>query len=91
MKAYVGVDVEIHIFLISALVGVKWFASRPDLFTPRERTPGTHWIVGWVGPRNGLDNVENRKFLIFLLVSSNVTNSHLTTAVKQLTYAQAVS
>jgi hypothetical protein len=30
---------------------------------PRERTPSTHWIGGWVGPRAGLDNVEKRKFL----------------------------
>jgi hypothetical protein len=27
----------------------------PGGFTPRERTPGTHWIGGWVGPRVGLD------------------------------------
>jgi hypothetical protein len=26
--------------------------------------PGIHWIGGWVGPRTGLDDVENRKFLI---------------------------
>jgi hypothetical protein len=24
-------------------------------FAPAERTPGTHWIGGWVGPRAGLD------------------------------------
>jgi hypothetical protein len=30
---------------------------------PRERAPGTHWIGGWVGPRVGLDDVKNRKFL----------------------------
>jgi hypothetical protein len=33
-------------------------------FTPSERTPGTHWIGGWVGPRAGLDAVAKReKFL----------------------------
>jgi hypothetical protein len=63
MKAYGGVDAEIHIFLTSALVGGEWSASRPSRFTPRERTPNTHWIGGWVGPRAGLDNVEKRKFL----------------------------
>jgi hypothetical protein len=31
---------------------------------PREGTPGTHWIGGWVGPRAGLDDVKKRKFLI---------------------------
>jgi hypothetical protein len=30
----------------------------PDLFTPRERPPGTHWTGGWVGPRVGLKAVK---------------------------------
>jgi hypothetical protein len=62
MKAYGRVDVYIHIFLTSALVGGEWSASRPGLFTLRERAPGTHWIGGWVGPRAALDDVEKRKF-----------------------------
>jgi hypothetical protein len=44
MKAYVGVDVQIHIFLTSALAGGEWSASRPGRFTPGERVPGIHWI-----------------------------------------------
>jgi hypothetical protein len=32
-------------------------------FTPRERTPGTHWTGGWVGPRAGLDTKAKRKIL----------------------------
>jgi hypothetical protein len=35
-------------------------ATRPR-FTPGERTPGTHWIGGWVGPRAGLDEEARRK------------------------------
>jgi hypothetical protein len=58
------VDVYIHIFLTSVLAGGEWSASRPDRITPGERTYGTHWIGGWVGPRAGLDDVEKRKFLI---------------------------
>jgi hypothetical protein len=58
MKAYGGVDVQIHIFLTSALVGGEWSASRPGRFTPRETAPGTHCIGGWVDPRAGLDNME---------------------------------
>jgi hypothetical protein len=63
MRAYGGVDVYIHIFLTSTLVGGEWSASRPGLFTPEERTPGTHWIGGWVDPRIGLDDMEEREFL----------------------------
>jgi hypothetical protein len=46
-------------------VGGEWLASRPCRFTHGERTPGIHWIRGWVCPRGGLDDVEKRK--IFLL------------------------
>jgi hypothetical protein len=62
MKAYGGVNIYIHIFLTSALVG-EWSASRPGRFTPRERAPGTHWIGGWVGSRAGIDDVEKTKYL----------------------------
>jgi hypothetical protein len=58
MKAYGGVDVYIHVFLTSALVGGEWSASRPGRFTP-----GTHWIVGLVDPTAGLDDAEKRNFL----------------------------
>jgi hypothetical protein len=57
MKTYVGVDVQIHIFLTSALVGGEWSASRPCCFTP-----GTHFIGGWVDPRAGLDDMEKWTF-----------------------------
>jgi hypothetical protein len=43
MKAYGGVDVYVHVFLISAVVGGELSASRPGRFTL-----GTHLIeVGW--------------------------------------------
>jgi hypothetical protein len=58
MKACGRVDVYIHIFLTSALVGGEWSASRPGRFTPRERAPVSHWIGGWVDPRTDLDDVE---------------------------------
>jgi hypothetical protein len=63
MKAYGEVNVEIHIFLTSALAGGEWPASLFGRFTFGERTLGTHWMGGWVGPRAGLDDVEKRKFL----------------------------
>jgi hypothetical protein len=58
MKAYRGVDVEIHVFLTSALAGGEWSISRPGRFTLGEKDPGIHWIGGWVDPRAGLDDVE---------------------------------
>jgi hypothetical protein len=64
MKGYGGVDVQIHIFLTSALVGGEWSASRPGRFTPEERAPSTHQIGGWVGPRAGLEYMESKKFLV---------------------------
>jgi hypothetical protein len=63
MKTYGGVDVEIHIFLTSALAGGEWSASRPCRFNPGESATGTHWIGGWVDPIVGLDDVKKRKFL----------------------------
>jgi hypothetical protein len=62
MKTYGGVDVQTHVFLISALVGGELSALRPGRFTLREKASGTHWIGRWVGPRAGLDDVK-RKFL----------------------------
>jgi hypothetical protein len=47
MMAYEGVDVWIHVFLTSALVGGEWSASH---------TPGTYFI-GLVDLRAGLDKV----------------------------------
>jgi hypothetical protein len=32
----------------------------PGHFTPRGKSPGTHWI-GWVGPTAGMDTMVKRK------------------------------
>jgi hypothetical protein len=58
MKTYGGVDVQIHVVLILALVGAEWSASRICRFFPEERAPGTHWIGGWVDLKAGLDDIE---------------------------------
>jgi hypothetical protein len=63
MKVHWGVDVQIYIFLTSALAGDEWSASRPCRFTPKERTLGTHWIWGCVDLSAGLNDVKKRKFL----------------------------
>jgi hypothetical protein len=58
MKVHVGVNVEIQIFLTSALAGGEWSVSRSGHFTPGERAPRVHWIGGWVSLRTSLDDVE---------------------------------
>jgi hypothetical protein len=63
METYGGADVYIHVFLISALVGGEWSASRPGRFTTRKKAPGTHCVRGWVGHRIWLDDVEKEKIL----------------------------
>jgi hypothetical protein len=49
-----------YVFLTSTLVGSEWSAPGADRFTPGEGTHGTHWIIGWMGPTTGLDDVERR-------------------------------
>jgi hypothetical protein len=36
---------------------------KPQPLYPRGKNPFTHWIGSWVGPRAGLDEVQNKKFL----------------------------
>jgi hypothetical protein len=50
------VDVWVHVFLTSAVVGSDWSASRPS-----HSPSGTHWIGSWVGPRTGPDEEERSK------------------------------
>jgi hypothetical protein len=61
MNTYGGVNVQIHVFLTSALVGGEWSTSRPGRFIPGERAPRTYWTGGWVDPRAGLidTRIEN--------------------------------
>jgi hypothetical protein len=50
-------------FLTLALDGGEWLALCPSRFTTRERSPGTFWKGGCVGPVAGLDDVEKRNIL----------------------------
>jgi hypothetical protein len=39
----------------------RWVVTfTPQLLYPRRKSPGTHWIGGWVDPRAGLDDVDKR-------------------------------
>jgi len=61
MMTHGWVTVYLHAFLTSALDRCEWSASGASRFIRRERTPGTNWIGGFVGPRAGLHVVANRK------------------------------
>jgi hypothetical protein len=56
-------DIYIHIFLTSKLVGGDWSASLPCCFTPSERDTSTYWIGGWVSARADLDSTEKTETL----------------------------
>jgi len=67
-----GMEVQLHAFLTSALDSGEWSASRAGYFTPAPvRSPGTHWIGGWVGLRTILDAVAKRKEILSLHRSSS--------------------
>jgi hypothetical protein len=69
--------------LTSALDGGEWSASRPGRFTSRERTPGTHWIGCWLGPRAVLGAVVKREIPSPRRESKPRTPINITTAVGQ--------
>ena len=61
MKAYRGVEVQLHSFLTYVLAG-KWvFYFMPQMLDRGQRRPIIHWTGGWVGPIAGMDVYENRK------------------------------
>ena len=55
MKAYGGMEVELHSFLTVALDEVEWSASCLGCLTPREILFVIHCPWGLVDPRAGLD------------------------------------
>jgi hypothetical protein len=55
-----------------------------DRFTPEEKAPGTHWIGDWVGPRDCLDAVENRKILPLPGIELRLSNTHPVTIPTEL-------
>jgi hypothetical protein len=40
---------------LTAVDGDEWSVSRPGHALPPGRTPGTHWIGGWMGLRTSLN------------------------------------
>jgi len=70
MNTYWGVEIWFHAFLTSAPDGGEWSASRTGRLTLGERTLGTHWIGGWMGPRAGLAAVAKREIQTLCLTSN---------------------
>jgi hypothetical protein len=47
-------------------IGASGQRHAPAALYPQGKTPGTHWIGGWMGPRPGLDKEVRRKILLSL-------------------------
>jgi hypothetical protein len=65
MKTWGSGCIDPHLLYLST----SWrceVSFAPLLLYPWGRTPGTHSVGGWVGPRTGLDDVEKRKFFTLL-------------------------
>jgi hypothetical protein len=77
------VELQIHIFLTSALVPGEWTTSRSRRFIPLEISPRTHWIGGWVGPRNGLDDRDSNSDPLPIQAISTAL-SHVKTTVSSV-------
>jgi hypothetical protein len=54
------VEVGRHSVSTSVLHGRGWLASSL-VALPREKSPGIHWIRGWVRPRALLDTMEEKQ------------------------------
>jgi hypothetical protein len=59
---YGEVDVQIQVFLTSALVGGEWLDSRIGRFTPGVKASLTYWIGGSVDLRTGLIKWKEEKY-----------------------------
>jgi hypothetical protein len=53
--------VEAYFQLTSLLVEGEWSASHPGRFTSEERISSVHWRGGWIDPRAGHNDTEERQ------------------------------
>jgi hypothetical protein len=65
-------------------MGASGQRHAPAALYPRERTPGTHWIGGWVGRRAGLD-AEARRRILCPCRGSNLDRSIVQPVVRHYT------
>jgi hypothetical protein len=54
-------------------MNVSGHLRAPAALPPGKTAPGTHWMGGWLGPRDGLDNVK-KKYLPY--VGNRTPSSH---------------
>jgi hypothetical protein len=85
-----GVEVYRHEFLTSIVDKGEWSLSRPSCFTSRGRSPGTHWIRGWVGARGGLDALD-RIFSVSASKFQFPTTSSTVTVLTEMFWTAALS
>lgn len=62
MKAYRGVEVQLHSFLTVVLDGDEWSTSRRGRLTPKEN-PGTQWIESCFDPGVSLNGFPEEQIL----------------------------
>ena len=60
IQVHRGSGGKLHSFLNLGTTWTEWSASHSDHFTAGERASGIHWIKSWIGPRPGLDILENK-------------------------------
>jgi hypothetical protein len=60
IKAYAGVEVQLHSFLTSTLDGNVWSTSRSIRFDPKERAPGT--VGTRADPEKMLSSSESSRY-----------------------------
>jgi hypothetical protein len=63
MKAYMGVDVQLHSLLILDMGEDEWSALLPGCFNPGDSVLHTHRVGGWMFFKEGLDILGRRKSL----------------------------
>ena len=57
-KACGEVEVCLHVFLTSALDEGDWSSLSRGSFTRGTNPFDTHWPLGWLGPRTGLEALQ---------------------------------
>jgi hypothetical protein len=80
------------IFLLILNLGTRWMwlsVSPSDDFTPGEKAPVIHWILGWVGPGAGNDVSERTSLTSVRIRTPNLPARSLVTILTELSRISA--